>query len=69
VLRRQAPDRYGPLVGRIVTREKYAVALEKGSPLRPLVNRALKVVTTNGTLARLRRRWLGVDTARLPALR
>jgi hypothetical protein len=37
-LRRQAPDRYGPLVGRIVTNEKYAAALEKGNPLRAAIN-------------------------------
>lgn len=69
VLRRQAPDRYGPLVGRIATKEKYAIALEKGSPLRPQVNAALKSLVKNRTLARLRGRWLGVDTATLPVLR
>ena len=69
VLRRQAPDRYGPLVGRIVTKEKYAIALEKGSPLRPQINAALRAVIKNGTLTRLRRRWLGIDTATLPSLR
>ena len=69
VLRRQAPDRYGPLVGRIVTKEKYAIALEKGSPLRPQINVALRAVIKNGTLTGLRRRWLGIDTATLPSLR
>ncbi len=69
VLRRQAPDRYGPLVGRIVTNEKYAIALEKGSPLRPRLNTALRALAADGTLERLRKRWLGTDTARLPALR
>jgi polar amino acid transport system substrate-binding protein len=69
VLRRQAPDRYGPLVGRIVTNERYAAALEKGSPLRPEVNRALSALEQDGTIARLRKRWLGADTATLPVLR
>ena len=69
VLRRQAPDRYGPLVGRIVTREKYAIALEKGSSLRPRIDAAVRAVIKDGTLEHLRRRWLGVDTAKLPALR
>jgi polar amino acid transport system substrate-binding protein len=69
VLRRQAPDRYGPLVGRIVTHEKYAIALEKGSALRPRIDTALRRVIASGALAQLRRRWLGVDTARLRALR
>ena len=69
VLRRQAPDRYGPLLGRIVTREKYAIAFEKGSSLRPSVDAALRLAIKDGTVERLRRRWLGVDTAKLPALR
>ena len=69
VLRREAPDRYGPLVGRIPTRERYAIAFEKGSPLRTRVNAALRAIARDGTLARLRQRWLGADTARLPVLR
>lgn len=69
VLRRQAPDRYGPLVGRIVTRERYALALEKGSPFRPQINAALTRVIDSGALRRLRRLWLGTDTSALPVLR
>jgi polar amino acid transport system substrate-binding protein len=69
VLQRQAPDRYGPLVGRIVTRERYAIALEKGSPLRPQINAALASVIRSGALKQLRRRWLGTDTSTLRVLR
>ncbi len=69
VLRRQAPDRYGPLVGRIVTNEKYAIALERGSPLRPRLDSAVRALAADGTLERLRKRWLGTDTASLPTLR
>ena len=69
VLRRQAPDRYGPLVGRIVTNEKYAIALEQGNPLRPRLDSALRALAADGTLTRLRKRWLGTDTASLPTLR
>jgi polar amino acid transport system substrate-binding protein len=69
VLRREAPDRYGPLVGRILTRERYAVALEKGNPLRARVNAALKGIASEGILLRLRRQWLGADTSKLPVLR
>lgn len=69
VLSRQAADRYGPLVGRIATNERYAIALEQGSPLRARLNTALKAVTSDGTLERLRKRWLGTDTAKLPLLR
>ena len=69
VLRRQAPDRYGPLIGRIATNERYGIALEKGSALRPRLNAALRGLTADGTLERLRKRWLGTDTSKLPALR
>ena len=69
VLRRQAPDRYGPLVGRIETGEQYAVALQKESALRARLDVALAALTRDGTLARLRTRWLGVDTSALPPLR
>ena len=69
VPRRQAPDRYGPLVGRIVTKERYAAAFEKGCLLRPAINGALNTLTKDGRIARLRQRWLGTDTANLPMLR
>jgi polar amino acid transport system substrate-binding protein len=69
VLQRQAPDRYGPLVGRIPTGEQYGIALEKGSALRSRVDAALAALGRDGRLARLRTRWLGVDTSVLPSLR
>jgi polar amino acid transport system substrate-binding protein len=69
VLREQAPDRYGPLAGRIATRERYAIAFEKGNPLRTRVNAALASLRKDGTLERLRARWLGTDTASLRTLR
>jgi polar amino acid transport system substrate-binding protein len=69
VLRRQAPDRYGPLVGRIATNERYAASFEKGSALRVPVNTALAAFAKDGSLERLRKRWLGADTSALPVLR
>ena len=69
VLRRQAPDRYGPLAGRVVTNEKYAAAFEKGSALRTRVNAVLAGLAKDGSLDRLRKRWLGADTSALPVLR
>jgi polar amino acid transport system substrate-binding protein len=69
VLRRQAPDRYGPLAGRVVTNEKYAAAFEKGSALRARVNTVLGALARDGSLDRLRKRWLGADTSALPVLR
>jgi len=69
VQQRQAPDRYGRLVGRIATHEKYAIAFEKGSSLRPQVDAALRAAINDRTVEQLRRRWLGVDTTKLPVLR
>jgi ABC-type amino acid transport substrate-binding protein len=69
VLRRQAPDRYGPLAGRVVTNEKYAAAFEKGGVLRMRVNAVLGELAKDGSLDRLRKRWLGADTSALPILR
>ena len=67
--RTAAPDRYGPFAGRIVTREQYGIAFPKGSALRASVNAALRTLTRNGTLARLQKRWLSVDVAKLRVLR
>ena len=68
-LRRQAPDRYGRLVGRLGVAESYGIAFEKGSLLRTPVDQALADLRANGTLATLERRWLGGDMAKLPVLR
>ncbi len=52
-----------------MTNEKYAIALERGSPLRPRLDSAVRALAADGTLERLRKRWLGTDTASLPTLR
>jgi polar amino acid transport system substrate-binding protein len=67
--RAAAPERYGPFAGRIVTSERYAIAFPKGSPLRAPVNAALRGLRSNGTLARLQKRWLSADLSKLPVLR
>jgi polar amino acid transport system substrate-binding protein len=69
VLRAQAPDRVGALAGRIATGERYGIAFEPGSALRPLVDGALTRLDQDGTLARLARRWLTADVSGLPVLR
>jgi ABC-type amino acid transport substrate-binding protein len=62
-------DRLGPVAGRVDTRAGYAVALEPGSRLRARVDTALRRLRADGTLARLRRGWLGADPNRIPVLR
>lgn len=66
--RASAPDRYGPLAGVLRTNERYGVVLQKGSPLTPEVDAAVRSLVANGTLSRLERRWLLTDLRRLPVL-
>ena len=50
------------VVGRLPTRgtrEHFALVLQKGSPLRTCVNKALSAMWTDGTIKRLESRWLG----------
>jgi ABC-type amino acid transport substrate-binding protein len=62
-------DLFGGLAGRIEIDRAYAVALERGSPLLPAVDAAVRALRANGTLRRLTTAWLGVDPARLHVLR
>ena len=67
--RASAPDRYGPLAGRLRTSERYGVVLRKDSRRTNRVNDAVRALTTDGTLSRLQKRWLTIDLRRLPVLR
>jgi polar amino acid transport system substrate-binding protein len=67
-LRALAPDRYGPLVGRIVTGEQYGLVFPKGSPLRPLVDEALQALLAGPTVNSLERKWLKLDPGKLRVL-
>jgi ABC-type amino acid transport substrate-binding protein len=62
-------DLFGGLAGRIETERAYAVALERGSPLLPSVEGAVRALRADGTFRRLTAAWLGVDVARLRVLR
>ncbi len=61
-----APDRYGPLVGRIATGERYGIVFPEGSRLRAPVDRALGALITNGTLRGLSTTYLTTDVNALP---
>jgi ABC-type amino acid transport substrate-binding protein len=69
VMRDGSPGRYGPLVGRIVTGERWGAALPKGSPLTRPADAALAALIADGTVARISRAWLSTDVSKLPALR
>jgi polar amino acid transport system substrate-binding protein len=63
------PSAYGPIAGQIVTKEQYGAVFEKGSKLRPHVDRAIAKLTANGTVGRLQQRWFAIDTKSLPVLK
>jgi ABC-type amino acid transport substrate-binding protein len=68
-LKARAPERYGPFAGVIKTGETYGVAFTKGSTLVGPVNRALAALLADGTVDRLSRSWLTLDSTKLPVLR
>jgi ABC-type amino acid transport substrate-binding protein len=60
----------GPLAARVPFGDGLVIAVRPGSGIEVLaVNRALDRLRRDGTLARLARRWLGLDPAALPRLR
>lgn len=63
------PDRYGPLAGRLDTRERYGIVFPKGSRLRGRVDAIVRGMVTDGTMRRLSRTWLSTDVRRLPVIR
>lgn len=63
------PERYGALMGSITTGERYGAVLAKGSALVPAVNRALNGLRRDGTIERIRTRWLGAGSGELPVIR
>ena len=52
------PGAYGGVVGQIVTHEGYGAIMEKGSALKPSVDKAIKALKANGTIGKLQRKWL-----------
>jgi ABC-type amino acid transport substrate-binding protein len=58
----------GPVAGGI-ERGTYAIALERGSALKPSIDGAVRRLAANGSLRRLARAWLRLDAPRLRVLR
>jgi len=52
------PGAYGGVIGQIVTKEGYGAVMEKGSKLKPFVDKAIKALRANGTIDRLQKKWL-----------
>ena len=60
---------YGGVVAQIVTGESYGAVMEKGSPLKPFVDRAIRKLKANGTLGKLQTRWFGYKDSDFPVLK
>jgi polar amino acid transport system substrate-binding protein len=55
---KKKPGAYGGVVGQINTHEGYGAVMDKGSKLKPFIDRAIKALQANGTIGRLQRKWL-----------
>jgi ABC-type amino acid transport substrate-binding protein len=60
---------YGGVVGQIATGESYGGVMEKGSKLKPFVDKAIKKMKADGTINRLTFRWFGYYPYNLPTLK
>lgn len=63
-----APDRYGTLVGRVPTGERYGIVFPEGSPLRARVDVVVRRLVADGTIRRLSTAWISTDVRALPVL-
>jgi polar amino acid transport system substrate-binding protein len=63
------PRAYGPVAGQIVTHEQYGAVLQKGSKLLSPVNAAITVLTKNGTVAKLQKKWFNISFNSVPVLK
>ena len=52
------PGAYGGVVGQIVTQDGYGAVMQKGSALKPFVDKAIRALRANGTINKLQKRWL-----------
>jgi polar amino acid transport system substrate-binding protein len=64
---KKKPGAYGGVVGQIVTREGYGAVMEKGSKLKPSLDKAIKALKADGTINRLQKKWL--PFTRVPILK
>ena len=64
---KKKPGAYGGVVGQIVTHEGYGAVMDKGSKLKPALDRAIKALKANGTIDKLQKKWL--PFTRVPILK
>ena len=66
---KKKPGAYGGVVGQIDTGESYGGVMEKGSKLKPFVDKAIKRLKADGTINRLTFRWFGYYPYNLQTLK
>jgi polar amino acid transport system substrate-binding protein len=55
---KKKPGAYGGVVGQIVTNEHYGAVMDKGSKLKPSLDKAINALKADGTIKRLTKKWL-----------
>jgi polar amino acid transport system substrate-binding protein len=63
------PGAYGGVVGQIDTQEGYGAVMQKGSALKPFVDKAVTKLRANGTIDALTKRWFGYRPSAIPVLK
>jgi len=67
--KKSKPAAYGPVAGQIITHEHYGAVLTKNSKLTPILNKAIKKLTNNGTIGKLQKKWFNVNFAKIRVLK
>jgi polar amino acid transport system substrate-binding protein len=63
------PSAYGPVAGQIITNEKYGAVMTKGNKLKPAVDRAIRTLAANGSIAKWQKKWFSIDFSKLRVLK
>jgi polar amino acid transport system substrate-binding protein len=63
------PGAFGPVAGQIVTHEQYGAVLQKNSKLTPVIDKAIKQLTKNGTIGKLQKKWFNIDFSKVTVLK
>jgi polar amino acid transport system substrate-binding protein len=55
---KKKPGAYGGVTGQIITHEGYGAVMDRGSKLKPSLDRAIRALKANGTINKLQKKWL-----------
>lgn len=66
---KKKPGAYGGVVAQIDTKEGYGAVMQKGSPLKPYVSRAINKLQKNGTIGKLTKQWFKYNPDTIPVLK